>query len=158
MAAKGGWFGGLSYLTDRNTFIFRCNLFINRVSLRVLWPPVAGETDGVSCAARAGCSPESRPQTMQHSSRRLCRWRACRREFLRASGPLTATNQDRSGLHFSLAHRGPEASCARRVRRRSEEHTSELQSRRDLVCRLLLQKKKKISYTCSLFQKKKKKK
>src|SRR5690349_22273560 len=29
--------------------------------------------------------------------------------------------------------------------RRSEEHTSELQSRRDLVCRLLLEKKKRIS-------------
>src|SRR5690349_22449518 len=29
-----------------------------------------------------------------------------------------------------------------RVRVRSEEHTSELQSRRDLVCRLLLEKKK----------------
>src|SRR5438874_10456140 len=28
-------------------------------------------------------------------------------------------------------------------RTRSEEHTSELQSRRDLVCRLLLEKKKK---------------
>src|SRR5690349_23965863 len=31
----------------------------------------------------------------------------------------------------------------RRRRTRSEEHTSELQSRRDLVCRLLLEKKKK---------------
>src|SRR5437868_12458113 len=30
-----------------------------------------------------------------------------------------------------------------RARRRSEEHTSELQSRFDLVCRLLLEKKKK---------------
>src|SRR5690349_22735727 len=30
--------------------------------------------------------------------------------------------------------------------RRSEEHTSELQSRRDLVCRLLLEKKKKTKY------------
>src|SRR5690349_23684946 len=30
-----------------------------------------------------------------------------------------------------------------RQRNRSEEHTSELQSRRDLVCRLLLEKKKK---------------
>src|SRR6266403_6036551 len=30
--------------------------------------------------------------------------------------------------------------------RRSEEHTSELQSRRDLVCRLLLEKKKKTTY------------
>src|SRR3712207_6887469 len=30
---------------------------------------------------------------------------------------------------------------------RSEEHTSELQSRQYLVCRLLLEKKKKIKYT-----------
>src|SRR5699024_12126135 len=30
---------------------------------------------------------------------------------------------------------------------RSEEHTSELQSRFDLVCRLLLEKKKNIQYT-----------
>src|SRR5690349_22251577 len=33
------------------------------------------------------------------------------------------------------------APCGRKPR--SEEHTSELQSRRDLVCRLLLEKKKK---------------
>src|SRR5438874_10378437 len=32
---------------------------------------------------------------------------------------------------------------------RSEEHTSELQSRRDLVCRLLLEKKKKKNPTSS---------
>src|SRR5436309_4992430 len=31
---------------------------------------------------------------------------------------------------------------------RSEEHTSELQSRENLVCRLLLEKKKKTSYEC----------
>src|SRR5438874_9723330 len=36
---------------------------------------------------------------------------------------------------------GPPAPTAAPVR--SEEHTSELQSRRDLVCRLLLEKKKK---------------
>src|SRR5690349_23715882 len=35
-----------------------------------------------------------------------------------------------------------EAACLESVRHRSEEHTSELQSRRDLVCRLLLEKKK----------------
>src|SRR5437868_12329051 len=35
----------------------------------------------------------------------------------------------------------------RRRPRRSEEHTSELQSRFDLVCRLLLEKKKKIYHT-----------
>src|SRR5438874_10666389 len=42
------------------------------------------------------------------------------------------------------------------VAARSEEHTSELQSRRDLVCRLLLEKKKNQcplcgTYTCGLF-------
>src|SRR5258707_5333536 len=33
------------------------------------------------------------------------------------------------------------------MRERSEEHTSELQSRQYLVCRLLLEKKKKTTYT-----------
>src|SRR6266496_4746850 len=37
---------------------------------------------------------------------------------------------------------------------RSEEHTSELQSRRDLVCRLLLEKKKKPSFRFRLIKKK----
>src|SRR6266403_4203542 len=42
---------------------------------------------------------------------------------------------------------------------RSEEHTSELQSRRDLVCRLLLEKKKKtIEYVIKLKKKKTKNK
>src|SRR5690349_24220135 len=37
----------------------------------------------------------------------------------------------------------PPGRCGRSSSGRSEEHTSELQSRRDLVCRLLLEKKKK---------------
>src|SRR5438445_2049158 len=37
----------------------------------------------------------------------------------------------------------PHRDCSRRVDLRSEEHTSELQSRQYLVCRLLLEKKKK---------------
>src|SRR5438034_6065721 len=37
-----------------------------------------------------------------------------------------------------------------RPRRRSEEHTSELQSHSDLVCRLLLEKKKKKYTTASI--------
>src|SRR5215211_9052985 len=41
--------------------------------------------------------------------------------------------------------------------RRSEEHTSELQSHSDLVCRLLLEKKKKIKITKFITKKKKKK-
>src|SRR5690349_22382866 len=40
-------------------------------------------------------------------------------------------------------HAGALRRQARGAEGRSEEHTSELQSRRDLVCRLLLEKKKK---------------
>src|SRR6266496_10052 len=45
--------------------------------------------------------------------------------------------------HRDAGSRGHERDLAKIVERRSEEHTSELQSRRDLVCRLLLEKKKK---------------
>src|SRR5690349_24197537 len=46
------------------------------------------------------------------------------------------------GAHEAVARRdGPREHHDRRGGR-SEEHTSELQSRRDLVCRLLLEKKK----------------
>src|SRR2546421_8780031 len=59
---------------------------------------------------------------------------------------LTMPRLDRLDLILgddALAH---QRMRSRRSRRgiRSEEHTSELQSRSDLVCRLLLEKKKKI--------------
>src|SRR5699024_2651337 len=44
--------------------------------------------------------------------------------------------------YLTSAHFG----CFKRLR--SEEHTSELQSRFDLVCRLLLEKKKKSNLDC----------
>src|SRR5207249_10099733 len=49
----------------------------------------------------------------------------------------------RHGPRRPLRGGGPDAWCGAGHRRRSEEHTSELQSRFDLVCRLLLEKKKK---------------
>src|SRR3712207_7393591 len=55
-------------------------------------------------------------------------WRGGRRSAPRRDSP-------------SPARGSPGASCAR-GRKRSEEHTSELQSRQYLVCRLLLEKKK----------------
>src|SRR5258707_8346922 len=48
-----------------------------------------------------------------------------------------------SGLARGRGMRAEAQACRRAVRRRSEEHTSELQSRQYLVCRLLLEKKKK---------------
>src|SRR5690349_22489426 len=46
-------------------------------------------------------------------------------------------------MRFAADHVRPGRSRRIHPRSRSEEHTSELQSRRDLVCRLLLEKKKK---------------
>src|SRR5690349_24049521 len=46
-------------------------------------------------------------------------------------------------LVVQVKDRCAEADALRTIAERSEEHTSELQSRRDLVCRLLLEKKKK---------------
>src|SRR5690349_24087810 len=53
--------------------------------------------------------------------------------------------------HTGVDDQALHAACPQR--RRSEEHTSELQSRRELVCRLLLEKKKPFlhPYTKSTF-------
>src|SRR5712675_3459620 len=48
--------------------------------------------------------------------------------------------------------------ATRTTNRRSEEHTSELQSRLHLVCRLLLEKKKKKNINQNKYKKKKQKK
>src|SRR2546430_6937128 len=60
----------------------------------------------------------------------------------------------RSPIHDAIAGDRSGVACAagphcRGVRTRSEEHTSELQSQSNLVCRLLLEKKKKIYYAIS---------
>src|SRR3712207_8810600 len=55
------------------------------------------------------------------------------------SGAGLVEDEPREILAHDAGAEGP------RVRLRSEEHTSELQSRQYLVCRLLLEKKKKIT-------------
>src|SRR5690606_40294050 len=52
--------------------------------------------------------------------------------------PIYAAGLSRLGVHQRLQPARPD------LPRRSEEHTSELQSRENLVCRLLLEKKKNI--------------
>src|SRR5258705_14017515 len=49
------------------------------------------------------------------------------------------------GSYGRFAHRSCFLDSELRPHRRSEEHTSELQSLRHLVCRLLLEKKKKLA-------------
>src|SRR6266496_4109144 len=55
--------------------------------------------------------------------------------------PYTTLFRSRSGRLLPKGERAAQT-WGSRHRTRSEEHTSELQSRRDLVCRLLLEKKK----------------
>src|SRR5438445_8530058 len=50
----------------------------------------------------------------------------------------------RSAVPSASGWNSPDSSHLRAIRGRSEEHTSELQSRQYLVCRLLLEKKKKL--------------
>src|SRR3712207_7932251 len=57
------------------------------------------------------------------------------------------------GIRLAGAHAAGTGHSGRvRAVERSEEHTSELQSRQYLVCRLLLEKKKKKSHVVPLFE------
>src|SRR5438874_12310279 len=60
-----------------------------------------------------------------------------------APSPGLASTPSPSALTTSCAAPAGAAVAREAAKIRSEEHTSELQSRRDLVCRLLLEKKKK---------------
>src|SRR3712207_7375681 len=61
----------------------------------------------------------------------------------RASPRAGGAHRERRQLLCAIGGHGWRGQgCRGRVRRRSEEHTSELQSRQYLVCRLLLEKKK----------------
>src|SRR5207302_4607629 len=82
----------------------------------------------------------------------------------RLPGRLAGERVERQSVEGDLGapvrtNHGPQLRCDRtwrarrlpadRQQRRSEEHTSELQSRENLVCRLLLEKKKE-EYSCSV--------
>src|SRR2546421_9673577 len=77
------------------------------------------------------CEPRRRKPAVLRS--RVCRRISCHwRRALPSQAPISLAHARRQ------AHARPASSV------RSEEHTSELQSRSDLVCRLLLEKKKNV--------------
>src|SRR5438874_7247065 len=78
--------------------------------------------------------PTRRSSDLRHRGPELPRRHHPRRVRVRLVAGEHVIDQGRYGVYV-----------ARRLR--SEEHTSELQSRRDLVCRLLLEKKKKLTNT-----------
>src|SRR3712207_8137481 len=61
----------------------------------------------------------------------------------RASAALKLDGQEGQGMDQAAPATADSIEAAPLLRTRSEEHTSELQSRQYLVCRLLLEKKKK---------------
>src|SRR2546421_7746674 len=83
--------------------------------------------------ALASVTPNAPPITDQVSAQRT------RRRSTNGSAPGTIFHSGRS-RHCGWAARHPFGAMSDPSR--SEEHTSELQSRSDLVCRLLLEKKK----------------
>src|SRR6266849_9564618 len=80
--------------------------------------------------------------------------------FLMIRRPPRSTLFPYTTLFRSPRRSGCRRACSARLagtpRRRSEEHTSELQSRVDLVCRLLLEKKKEYKIVRVSNKKKKK--
>src|SRR5688572_32666801 len=59
------------------------------------------------------------------------------------SGPFATRSPTGSSRSAPRRNATASSSCSSCARQRSEEHTSELQSQSNLVCRLLLEKKKK---------------
>src|SRR5438132_4415835 len=86
--------------------------------------------------------PTRRSSDLRRVGRRRGRPRAALRSPRRAAQGLTVVQAEAGAVAGAVSH----YSCSIRARSsslRSEEHTSELQSHSDLVCRLLLEKKKK---------------
>src|SRR5205814_10235580 len=78
---------------------------------------------------------------------------ASRRDAVAAAAALELARQRQSEAHAGGAERMPDRDGAAidvELVLRSEEHTSELQSLRHLVCRLLLEKKKELVFSSRL--------
>src|SRR5437762_9562994 len=82
-------------------------------------------------------------------SDRICRQHASSFQFRGACSPVVRIAQTSQAQYYSDCFRHSATMLQRRIddqpdisRKRSEEHTSELQSPMYLVCRLLLEKKK----------------
>src|SRR5713226_10192148 len=99
-----------------------------------IWARTSGEGSETGC----GVSCASRRDRRAGRSRRA--WPLCRRACDR---PRSGGRRSGGGLPARRRRTVRQAGAWRAHRRRSEEHTSELQSPVHLVCRLLLEKKQK---------------
>src|SRR5215211_5233993 len=86
----------------------------------------------------------SAPTATRSPASRITTGTSARSPRIARQPPLSLTD-DR---HHLAAHNTEDRTETPSRQARSEEHTSELQSHSDLVCRLLLEKKKKIILPC----------
>src|SRR5215813_10486333 len=107
---------------------------------------------GRSAAARPVCW-RKRLTRKRTSSPLRGSWRT----YARSTLPVCSRESLRSSASRETNACSRSAAATGGASTRSEEHTSELQSRPHLVCRLLLEKKKKQDIEISLTQRKKKK-
>src|SRR5438874_3061667 len=118
-----------------------CHGFSAHTPVRLTQPPRLVEivTSGLAVTMRSASGPSKRASSTSAFPKTSCV------EMLAGTrlGNESGTSDARTGS-AATAGRGP---CGYSRAERSEEHTSELQSRRDLVCRLLLEKKKKKNKT-----------
>src|SRR5713101_8553394 len=135
-------------------------------SLRIS-PPVTVPKRWSRCAV-CGCYSWQREPTMFGSSGTWCSqigsylqprcegftWRARQRRCSGSSSWVCSGRRSDAGPARNRERRSPRAAGGSR---RSEEHTSELQSHVNLVCRLLLEKKKKKTISQKQHKNKKKK-
>src|SRR5256884_4075942 len=75
---------------------------------------------------------------------------ACRSWLIKPHWPVPTATRGGAGIGAGFGRTVPRTAGAAMAWGRSEEHTSELQSRLHLVCRLLLEKKKYIHHRCFL--------
>src|SRR5690349_23039600 len=92
--------------------------------------PTTGTPASPQCSSKAGSAATGQPPFCGSSPTLTWTKQSGRRPVVAIALASAATSDGRSTEWMAS-------------KKRSEEHTSELQSRRDLVCRLLLEKKKK---------------
>src|SRR2546422_8413903 len=94
---------------------------------------------------KADAMTTARSRSSTRASCRKVRW--CSRDSFRTNRSAPVSNGSTSALAVTSS-KNPRRAYSAYVRpvARSEEHTSELQSRLHLVCRLLLEKKKNKQY------------
>src|SRR5690606_41984700 len=110
-------------------------------------PPHRPESSPLPVLERSAPPPDPPSFPTRRSSDLATTWaRACRSPVMGRSQTFRPSRRSITAIRSHPCSPRPNWTATRPPDGRSEEHTSELQSREKLVCRLLLGKKKKITW------------